>query len=69
VSAALPLTGRGSCYDGTGFTPETIITKANAANLATPSRWPKTVAHGLLGAPAIANNLVYYGDKNGTVYA
>ncbi len=52
-----------------GYTEERIITKANAGNLATPSRWPKTLDVGVLGQVAVANGLVYYGDRDGVVHA
>jgi outer membrane protein assembly factor BamB len=54
---------------GNGFTPETIITSANAAALRPAPRWPVPVGAGGATQPIVANELVYFGSWDGHEYA
>jgi len=53
---------------GSGFTSETLITPANAAQLRQPAGWPRQLGPSAT-QPLVANNLVYSGSFDGHEYA
>ena len=53
---------------GGGFTSETLITPANAAQLRQPAGWPRQLGPSAT-QPLVANNLVYSGSFDGHEYA